>query len=358
MKQMTKDSSNLMTNNIQPLYTEAWTLNPGLSANFSTNAQSAQPGSQYPPVYTNVDPSFQYMAPSISPLNVSLRLFQSRAPLELSKSHGMSLLRRMLGSYAFMMLQKDNLPPFICPHPYSLAKERKGPCLEALTNCASLVQMFKTRTPANRDFVWRMIRTEQDRLWHQHHAFDRWGLVSSLQALLVYCLLRLIDQESSDNDFDVSLLATCHQMSLTMARREGNILMVDTPARMVSDSLDLGWEDWTYHESLRRTVLCFKILDKLVDISSVAQCTKVADFALIPLPGSIPQWTATNEKDWRADYELHFQSRTLHGVSDKGDLIKLQQRSSGIYSEIASWEDWLASVGDIGTVIMAMASLL
>jgi hypothetical protein len=146
--------------------------------------------------------------PSV-PLSNSLRLFQVRGIAKSSKELMVPLMMRLLGSYPFMILREDALPPFISPQAYQWDKGQQNASYEVLINCASLVQMFQNRNAANKSFVWRLIRLEQERLWYQHAELDRWGLLASVQALLIYCLLRLVDRESADNDFDISLLATC-----------------------------------------------------------------------------------------------------------------------------------------------------
>lgn len=81
-------------------------------------------------------------------------------------------------------------------------------------------------------------------------------------------------------------------------------------------------------------------------------------FALVPLTSSICQWRATDAEAWKADYKQFFQDRTIYGLSDKGDLVRLRQRLSGIDSHIADWECWISSVGEIGTLVMMVGALL
>ncbi|KAI0433821.1 hypothetical protein F5Y09DRAFT_297620 [Xylaria sp. FL1042] len=347
-----------MITDLQASQTDEWTLDPQLLAHFGPDVQSTQPKPLNPQVNIDLEVNSQYNALDFIPVNFSLRLFQNRVRAEPHKAHAASLFRRMLGSYAFMLLRRETLPPFISPQTYDWAEKQSNNPLEALVNCASLVQMFHARTPMNRGFIWRLIRLEQERLLEQYVNLDRWGLLATLQALLVYCLLRAIDQETPDNDFDVPLVVTCMQVTQAIANCEGTHRMVEDPNMIASDGLDLDWREWMFNESVRRTCLVFKLLDMLVDTASFGSCTGLPGFALIPLPGSMTQWRATSENAWRADYELHFQVRTIYGVSDNGDLIKLHQRSSGIDSEVATWEDWLASVGDFGTLVMVAASLL
>lgn len=77
-----------------------------------------------------------------------------------------------LKAFPKMMLEGDSLPPFIqppCRVDDELALEcrmtGRHKCLpEILAISASLVDMFCSRTPANEEFVWKMIYTEAARL--------------------------------------------------------------------------------------------------------------------------------------------------------------------------------------------------
>lgn len=80
-----------------------------------------------------------------------------------------------LKGYPRMMIHGRNLPPFIYPR-CPLDEELSAECMEKgkhhclpkpLAICASLVQMFYSRTAGSTEFVWRTIYAEQARLYHE-----------------------------------------------------------------------------------------------------------------------------------------------------------------------------------------------
>jgi hypothetical protein len=83
-----------------------------------------------------------------------------------------SILLGQVTSYPKMMIEGDQLPPFIhapCHIDNDLApgcgERSRHQCLpQELAICESLVQMFYERTKANTDFVWTLIYEEQARL--------------------------------------------------------------------------------------------------------------------------------------------------------------------------------------------------
>ena len=100
----------------------------------------------------------------------------------------------MLGSYPKMLLGDNTLPPFIrlpcsVPEISGLFNPKDSPenrLPESLANCASIVQMFLTKTPANSAFVWRTLRSEQQRLYDEVRTRSTGASPSSLS--VSYCL--------------------------------------------------------------------------------------------------------------------------------------------------------------------------
>lgn len=100
----------------------------------------------------------------------SRRTFQRRNVIRYCLSSSITL--GQLTGFPKMMIQGDRLPPFICPPcqlheemAFDCARSRMHQCLpKDLAICASLVQMFYSRTPQNADFVWKTIYAEKDRL--------------------------------------------------------------------------------------------------------------------------------------------------------------------------------------------------
>jgi hypothetical protein len=140
--------------------------------------------------------------PTYLPID-TLRAFPPRNIVKTGAEMSAIFIRRILGSYPNMMQRKDTFPPFIHP---SCCKDDQMP--EALTNCMSIVQMFSTRTKDNAKFLWRTVRMEQDRLRHEHQLFDKWELLASAQAMLIYILLRMVEGETTNTDFDIPLLGS------------------------------------------------------------------------------------------------------------------------------------------------------
>jgi hypothetical protein len=76
-----------------------------------------------------------------------------------------TLIIQILASFPAMVLRKETFPPFIHSHSFSAITNTEYNMPEALINCMSLAQLFKTRTKENSPFLWKNIRMEHERLW-------------------------------------------------------------------------------------------------------------------------------------------------------------------------------------------------
>jgi hypothetical protein len=78
------------------------------------------------------------------------------------------------------------------------------------------------------------------------------------------------------------------------------------------------------------------------------------------LPSSAALWVSEDADTWKAEFKARYSNeRYLHGVSQTGDLMKLLlEEGGGARISTEEWEDWRADVGEIGTLVMMIGSLL
>jgi hypothetical protein len=96
----------------------------------------------------------------------------------------------------------------------------------------------------------------------------------------------------------------------------------------------------------------------LVDITSALPVNFVSDFNLMPLPSSGTLWDVRDLERWRIEFRLCYKERTLHGVNEAGVLTRFQVADDGVQQSTVEWEEWCAEVGDIGTLVMTVGTLL
>ncbi|KAJ8058976.1 hypothetical protein OCU04_011959 [Sclerotinia nivalis] len=130
------------------------------------------------------------------------------APRKSSKSQ-FSLNRNYilctLPTYPSMMLPSngDIPPPFIHPH-FNNRKALPGP----LGICATLVRWTTIKDKDSAVHIWRCIRMEIDRLCAEYPTYNEEDAVAALQAMTVYFLLRLSEDNEEATNFDAPLIHT------------------------------------------------------------------------------------------------------------------------------------------------------
>jgi hypothetical protein len=82
------------------------------------------------------------------------------------------------------------------------------PSQPILEICKSIISLYTTKTPATSSFIWRTISMEKDRFMKELLEASEWELLGMLQAITLYILLRIFDEDSFSVDFDRELVRT------------------------------------------------------------------------------------------------------------------------------------------------------
>lgn len=271
--------------------------------------------------------------------------------LRTMRNHQFSLNRKYmlctLRSYPFMMIpgKTQTLPAFI--HPQSLGYKRKNDrflnnrLLSPLENCLAIVQMWSVKNKANARLIWRTIRMEQERVLAEISQYDDWNTVAALQAITIYILLRLSENDDDVTDFDLPLIRTMIKVAL----RTSGIEM----RHLYSHKGSPTWESWVLAESLLRTLIVLFLIDILFNFSSLLHPYKCDGSELLgkALPCGRHLWYASSRAEWEREY-------TRQGVGKQltyGDLVNNKLGTDG------ALDSWLEQLDDFGTLVRAAASL-
>ncbi|KAL7962527.1 P-loop containing nucleoside triphosphate hydrolase protein [Trichoderma compactum] len=209
---------------------------------------------------------------------------------------GCMLTNMVLGQitgYPKMLVLGDRLPPFIhapCYMDERLAPEcgemGKHQCLpKRLAICASLVDMFYSRTDANADFVWQTISSEGQRLHEEYKSLDSHGQLAALQAIIIYILLQAQDPETAERNGANALLL---------------IMMVFALLGLVE-----------------------LLFEGLIPPHAAQANPPYKNFRATPLPSQRDLWEARTNRSWRRELKLYLSGRTSREVLTVGDLLEL-----------------------------------
>ncbi|KAL4959926.1 uncharacterized protein BDV14DRAFT_212080 [Aspergillus stella-maris] len=283
------------------------------------------------------------------------RLITRRPSESPGKKRTASLILHTLKSYLLMLMRDNNsLPPFIHPSPIR-DQDSNDTVYDPLGTCLTLLKSFNNISKdKSRKGFWNNVRSECERMmsWSDESHQDtqalssaRWSLLSAMQALSIYVVVRLDEGETEGNNVDFLLL---------------------------------GAVTWLFEESRRRLAVIYQILKMLIYFEPAAKCDLPADLLLAPLPANKLLWEASSEESWKAraqgEPEVH---RTAFGLATNGELVKLNSSKGRgemghrdtmlshmaldtmtVSRSATGWEEWCSGMDGLGGLIMLVASLV
>ncbi|KAI0393960.1 hypothetical protein F5Y17DRAFT_429881 [Xylariaceae sp. FL0594] len=212
------------------------------------------------------------------------------------------LILHTLKSYPLMMRRRDTLPPFIHP---SLVDGVMGQISDGtdktspLTNCMVLVHMLGSDVRGSRRLFWRNVRMECERLLSEEGKLDKWALLTAMQALTIYILVRVDerdDTEDNDSNIDLLLIKTIisiiQQFYFVDMSCDGQCGLCNGKHRWLS------WKEWIFRESRRRLAIIYRVVNKLIYFEPGSMCDMPSEFVLAPLPAAKSLWEARDERSW------------------------------------------------------------
>ncbi|KAF2636950.1 hypothetical protein P280DRAFT_408318 [Massarina eburnea CBS 473.64] len=280
-----------------------------------------------------------------------------------------NLILHTLRSYPQMMMRHDLLPPFI--HPESISPSSSEKSMEPLVNCISLVQMISSKVRGSRKLFWKNVRLECERICAEHVDLTRWQLLTAMQAVCIYTIIRLDEGETDDNNCDFLLLTT----TAVIAKQ---IMCIETQCTKKEAPCSYGgkpcWQDWIYEESRRRLSIVMRIIGMLVYFEPTNMCTLQSDLILAPLPGRKHLWEAKDEATWDTERERDSNMMDAFALAASGDLVKLNEgqafcgdallyyknsdTSNVRERNLANWDEWCSGMDGFGGLVMLAASLV
>ena len=214
--------------------------------------------------------------------------------------------------------------------------------------------MFKARNAENNSFIWNTVRGAQEKLARELASYNDWETVAAFQAVTLYLCLRIRkDEDTEDSDLDVPLIQTMFKISLKVNR-------LSRSYASVSDNFMPSWQDWTMTESIRRAMIVILFIERLFDIRAGLPNFDCDGTYLrsMTLPCSRKLWNAGNEDTWEAEYLADSHAHSQGGSFRYKDLINLNSLTNTSQDLLETPLDgWLAQMDDLGTLVVAAASI-
>ncbi|KAH7066852.1 hypothetical protein BKA63DRAFT_571251 [Paraphoma chrysanthemicola] len=336
---------------------------PTISPPIADTAESGQQDLAYPHDHapTNFITSVATMP------SYELRSFAEKSKMAGGGQITAKLMVQILTSYPGMLRDPNSPPPFIHHSSMKSLPGCETRATESLSTCTSLMQLLGSGTPGSRRLVWKNIRLECERLYVDWMNPDKWELLSSMQALLIYMMLRLQDGENTHNNFDVLLLSAMWVVACSMNHKIGN-LECGSPTGL---SYGNTYDDWIFEESRRRLAITFRTIGMLFSTEPASGCSLDSSFLLAPLPASKLLWDAPSEAQWLVEKNRDRRGESVFGIRMGGAMVKLD-RSEDTFTRYglnagqmeeekskssANWAEWCAGMDGLGALVMLAASL-
>ncbi|KAF7896774.1 uncharacterized protein EAF01_009177 [Botrytis porri] len=229
----------------------------------------------------------------------------------------------------------DELPPFIHPN-FNNRKALPAP----LATCAVLAQWISVKNEDNVLFIWGCIRMEIDRICAQYTTYSIEDSVATLQAITIYFILRLSEDNEKATSFDVRFISTMIKVSMQVAHLAEDLQNEVVPS----------WKEWALAESICRTIIILFFVDLFYDVSSSVTEYRCDGNRLkyMALPCSRKLWRATRNEAWEIEYTNSMRGERL----TYGDLINSRNRPQD-----RTLDGWLSQLDDFGMLVLAAASL-
>jgi hypothetical protein len=298
------------------------------------------------------------------------------------------MMKRILTAYPMMLRNRGPPPPFIHASMSTENVTAYHKPLESLSNCKSLMHLLGSGNgnDASKRLVWKNVGLECERvqvevgttttqccvsctkLCVQYANMGQWELLSSMQALLIYTLLRLGEGETADNNIDVALLSAMWVVVSALNHKMGSF------ERHSPFGLSYGTthDDWVFEESRRRWYAVFKCLGMLFTNDGSDGCTLFDSYAIAPLPAKKALWDARDEQDWLME-KSNWNDKIAFGLKLSGRMAKLRTfravQESRMEVMLAqpteptedeseeNWKEWCSGTDDLGALIMLAATL-
>ncbi|KAJ5174778.1 uncharacterized protein N7482_000655 [Penicillium canariense] len=268
--------------------------------------------------------------PKVSPLADARSL--TRLPIDdpIAQRHATHLIQ-ILRAFPQMMVRRAVFPPFIHPNWHrGDGPEVRKTLPEPIGNCMSIAQMFASRTPDTRAFVWNAIRTEQRRLMEQWVSFP----VPTNRVTKVVLM-------GKNQTLCGRFRALC-QGPFSLPEQTH-------PSR--------GWPDWVFAESRRRVACIWFLIGQVISTKTGIPCDTSEEYHCLPLPGGRSLWECRTNQGWEAEYSETQTTIPGRQLTYFGDLMEAQ-KANGDPSMIHKMDSWNAEADTMGFMLTLATAMV
>ncbi|KAL6697258.1 hypothetical protein J3F84DRAFT_282663 [Trichoderma pleuroticola] len=303
-------------------------------ASSATNSTTWRPALEPVPsaVHTDVlDPSS-----SLALENVNPGIFSS--------NFAVYQLMHAIHAFPQMMMRRQTFPPFIYAHWHMPELP------ETLANCMSIAQIYATRTPETRPFLWRMIGVELQRFQGEAETASMHSLQHCLQAIMQFIIMAITDQDAIALTWAPKLIETFH----ILCSRIRTLLNGECFTYFGETIPDATWEEWIFAETRRRIICVWFFMSRIIFPTASTSFMRAYPLHMLPLVSNKSLWEARSRQEWETERALQ---DACYPMTTFAELIEAKKRSNELFYK-RRLETWDAGVDKMGMLINIATDLI
>ncbi|UZP40465.1 hypothetical protein NXS19_008281 [Fusarium pseudograminearum] len=257
-----------------------------------------------------------------------------------------SLVSRVLKSYASMMVRGRGIPPFI--HASQVTTELITP---PLSTCLSLVRVCEQSLPGSAEVAADVIQREMNNLYERHATYDDINLLGAFQAHLIYSMVLFFYlSPGGPVSFLRQAVINLQEIACVCSRR-GLVCLSEQQA------IRPTWEDWIVAEAKRRTLFTMYNFDNVLSAHDGFSIYLGAELTGLPAPSSKSLWQSSVRHEWEKTYNLHLVDwpENLFQIDELWPMPR-DLDEQGVLERRRRVDRWLEGVDEYGSILYAATS--
>ncbi|KAL7903767.1 hypothetical protein GGI35DRAFT_465288 [Trichoderma velutinum] len=262
----------------------------------------------------------------------------------LSSNFVVDQLTHALYAFPQMMMRRQTFPPFIHAHWHM------SELPETIANCMSIAQIYATRTPETKPFLWRMIGAELQRFQGEAETASTYSLQHSLQAIMQFIIMVITDQDAIALTWAPKLIETFH----ILCTRTISLLNGECFTYLGETVPDMTWEEWIFAETRRRIICVWFFISRIISPTVSRTLMRAYPLHMLPLVSNKSLWEARSRQQWEHEKALQDAS---YPMTTFAELIEAKRRSKDLFYK-KRLETWDAGVDKMGMLINIATDLI
>ena len=254
-----------------------------------------------------------------------------------------AFIYRILKSYIAIAAEPNDQPPFV--HSRQL---QAIPGASTLIKCFSLARLCAAGGSGDAQWLQDLLTQEMNVIQDSAHHEDKFSLLASFQAYLLYCMVLFFHFQEGNHSFLRQSVIELQEIACRSAA-EGLVCQSEL------DSLRPAWSSWVLAEAKRRTLYTMYLFDNILCAEDGLPNFISKEVSRLPAPASKRLWEAGSETQFKVAYNSHLALWNSSGLSiDELWPMPPELAVEEVAAVRKRVDQWLQTVDEHGTMLFAI----